>query len=199
MKEIARKEFVYDQAAPLRGIIAHLTQQCGGNVHEEGVVQVTASSVFDDEDYYEDEFAPEHAVEFESGWEFRSENEEGAWICYDFKGRRVTPTSYTIRSTGAFGMTRRGRLHSPHPKSWVLEVSNDGSEVSWKVVDSRNNNFDLNGGRVTRYFALGAPPSGSFRFVRLRLTGKNHQGNDYLAISALELVGALMYDDEEKR
>ena len=182
-EEIAPGEFVYDQAAPLRGIIAHLTQQCGGNVHEEGVVQVTASSVFDDEDYYEDEFAPEHAVELESGWEFRSENEEGAWICYDFKGRRVTPTSYTIKSDT-----------SDHPKSWDLEVSNDGR--SWERVDRRENNSDLKGdGRVTHNFSISPVPGGGFRIVRLRMTGKNHSGYNYLSLSALEVFGSLSESD----
>ena len=33
------------------------------------------------------------------------------------------------------------------PKSWVLEVPNDGSEGSWNVVDFRNNNFDPNPSR----------------------------------------------------
>ena len=79
----------------------------------------------------------------------------------------------------------------PHPKSWVLEVSNDGSEGSWKAVDSREDNNDLNGKFVTRNFWLGTPQSGAFRFVRLRLTGKNHQGLGQLVICALELFGTL--------
>ena len=75
--------------------------------------------------------------------------------------------------------------------SWVLEVSNDGSEGSWEVVDRRENNSDLNGEHLTRNFAVGTRPSGAFRFVRLRLTGKNHFGDDRLYICALELFGAL--------
>ena len=78
-----------------------------------------------------------------------------------------------------------------HPKSWVLEVSNDGRQGSWEVVDSRENNEDLNDRHVIRDFAISAPPSGAFRLVRLRLTGKNHMETDRLVISALELFGAL--------
>ena len=78
-----------------------------------------------------------------------------------------------------------------HPKSWVLEVSNDGSEGSWTVVDSRENSFDLNDKFVTRNFAVSARPSGAFRFVRLRLTGKNHRGENFLQVCALELFGTL--------
>ena len=101
-----------------------------------------------------------------------------SWICYDFGERRVTPTSYSIRSYG-------NGPGNHHPKSWVLEVSNDGSEGSWAVVDSRENNSDLNDKSVTRNFALSAPRSRAFRFVRLRLTGKNHRGFDYLWICSL--------------
>ena len=97
---------------------------------------------------------------------------------------RVALTSYSIRSYGS-------GPGGCHPKSWVLEVSSDGSEGSWTVVDSSENNFDLNNKRVTRNFAIGARLSESFRFVRLRQTGKNHQGNDHLDISALELFGTL--------
>ena len=87
--------------------------------------------------------------------------------------------------------TRRKHSSGDNPKSWVLEVSNDGSEGSWAVVDSRDDNNDLNDKHVTRNFALGTPQGGSFRFVRLRQTGKNHYGNDHLIISALELFGVL--------
>ena len=65
------------------------------------------------------------------------------------------------------------------------------SRGSWEVVDSRENNGDLNDYFMTRNFAISAPPSGAFRFVRLRQTGKNHSGDDCLAFQALELFGEL--------
>ena len=95
----------------------------------------------------------------------------------------MTPTSYSIRSQSY-----------NHPKSWVLEVSSDGSEGTWAVVDRRENNNDLNGhGKsVTHNFEIRCiPPSGAFRFVRLRQTGENHWENNQLLIRALELFGAL--------
>ena len=54
------KNGVYNQARPLDGIIAHLTRECGGNVHKEGVVNVTASGCF------RDGFKPENAVDLKS-------------------------------------------------------------------------------------------------------------------------------------
>ena len=161
---------------PLDGIIAWLTRECGGNVHREGVVKVTASRRGGGQ--------PENVVDFGSNSHICTTNSPNSWIRYDFVGWRVTPTSYSITSYGD------GPGYD-HPRSWVFEVSNDGSEGSWDVVDSRENNKELNAKLVTRTFAISAPPSGSFRFVRLRQTGKNHAGNDFLEISALELFGTL--------
>ena len=175
---------VVNQGNPLDGIIAHLTRECGGNVHEKGVVTVTASSRFELEEDEEGCIEPKNVADLGLDSCFASKDSPNSWICYEFVGRRVTPTGYSIRSYWEGpGMA--------NPKSWVLEVSNDGSEGSWEVVDSREDNNELNDTHVTRNFAISAPTSGAFRFVRLRLTGKNHYGNDCLALCALELFGAL--------
>ena len=95
----------------------------------------------------------------------------------------MIPTSYSVRSV------RKGPGNE-HPRSWVLEVSNDGIGGSWVVLDSRENNSDLNDHFVTHNFSL-TPHLGAYRFVRLHLTGKNHFGNHQLIIAALEIFGAL--------
>ena len=108
---------------PLNGIIAQLTRECG-NVHENKVVEVTASTCCDRVKY---------AVELGTNSELYTEDKPNQWICHDIKGRRVAPTSYSIR-------THSG---SSFPRSWVFEVSDDGREGSWQVIDRRNNNSDL--------------------------------------------------------
>ena len=158
---------------PLDGAIAHLTRECGGNVHKKGVVEVTASGCC---------WGPhnelKNAVELGTNTWFGSKNEPNSWICYDFKESRVEPTSYSIRSA-------RGSF----PRSWVFEVSNDGKE--WKVADRRDNNSELNARCVTRMFDIRTCPGGRFRFVRLLQTGKNSYGNDELWLSSLEVFGTL--------
>ena len=176
--EVKKGSVVYNKAKPLDGIIAHLTRECGGNVHEKGFVEVTASSRGEDAKY---------AVDLGTNSCFGSSDKPNSWIRYDFKGRRVAPTSYSIRTSG--------HVYAYHPRSWVLEVSNGGSE-DWDVVDSRQNNDDLNGPHLIRNFAISAPPSGAFRFVRLRQTGKSTSesgagGDDTLCIAGLELFGTL--------
>ena len=167
------KNLLYDPATPLLGIIAHLTHKFGGNVHEKEVVEVTASSSCNGD-------RAKNVAELGTNSFFCSNNEANSWIRYDFKGRRVALTSYSIRTECGY-----------YPKSWVLEVSNDGSEESWEIVDTRAENEDLNASHVTRNFQVSARPSGGFRFVRLRETGKNHGGYDYLDLTSLELFGTL--------
>ena len=176
LKGLLEKEFVYDQSKPLEGIIAHLTCQCGGNVHEEKVVNVTSSSCYRDGGGDE----PKMVAELGTNSYLQSENKPNQWIRYDFKGRRVALRSYSIRS-----------VQGCRPMSWVLEVSNDGSEGSWAVVDRRENRQELNGEYVTHNFAVSNSQRGSFRFVRLRQIGKAHDGSDFLAITSLELFGIL--------
>ena len=90
---------------PLNGIIAQLTR--GGNVHAKGLVEVTSSSCVPGS-------AAANVVEVETNSCLWTQAGWPCWICYDFKERRVTPTSYSIRSAGG-----------AHPRWWVFEVSND--------------------------------------------------------------------------
>ena len=169
------RSFVYDSSKPLDGIISHLTREIGGNVHDHGIVVVTASSVGGGE--------PKYVVDIGDSHIYTNDN-ENSWICYDFKKRRVAPTSYSIRSHnyGPGGW---------QPKSWVLEGSNDASEGSWVSLDCRRDNSELNNRRVTRNFSISSSSNASFRFLRLRFIGPNHGGTNYQALSFLEIFGTL--------
>ena len=136
-----RIDCVYDPSKPLDGIIAHVARECGGNVHKNGLVKVTASPRMGGS-------LPENVIDLDSDSYFLSKNAPNS--CYDFGEKRVTPTEYSIRSgdNGPGG----------HPESWVLEVSNDGSEGSWAVVDRRVNNSDLNANHVTCNFPISRRP-----------------------------------------
>ena len=162
----------YTEVGPLNGIIAHLTLECGGNVHEKGAVEVTASSVCGIG------YEAKNAVELGTNSHFWSNCEPNSWICYDFQRRRVTPTSYSIRTDNC-----------ACPRSWVFEVSNDGSEGSWVVIDHHSD--DVNAKSATCNFVISPLPRGRFRFVRVRQTRTNHDGNDILALSSLEVFGTL--------
>ena len=176
----AVRAFVDDKAKLLDGIIAQLTRECGGNVHDKGVVEVTASSYAssDPDKTYE----PKNVAELGTETLFWSKNLEQQWICYDFKNKHVAPTSYSIMSC----TDRRGGWH---PRSWVLEASNDKS--TWTLLDQRDDNSDLNDRSVTCHFSLKNQAQMMFRFVRLRQTGRNHHNSDSFALASLEIFGTL--------
>lgn len=180
-KHVQREiECVYNGSDALDGIISYLTRVSGGNVHDKGVVSVTASSV-------EGTRVPKNVADLLADTHFNSRDQPNGWICYEFKERHVTPTSYSIRSY--WNSNGPGGCHL---KSWVLEGSKDGE--SWTVLDQRENNSELNDKNVTRNFTISSNLGECFRFIRLRQTGKSHEGKNYIMISSFELFGSLFKD-----
>jgi hypothetical protein len=174
------------------GIIAHLTRECGGNVHDGDVVDVTCGS-FEKETHGE-MYAAKNAADLETDSQFCSAycmNEDiphtrNNWICYDFKERRIVPTHYTIR-TNEYGPRWW------HLKSWLVETSKDGE--SWRDVAREEDNKQLNGKWFTATFAVA--DGEECRFIRLVNIGRNHRGNDCLRITAWEIFGSLIDDERE--
>jgi hypothetical protein len=89
------------------------------------------------------------------------------WICYDFKRRRIIPTSYTIRS------------------SRYVETSTDGE--SWREIANEEDNQQLKGGLFIVTFD--AVNGRECRYVRLVNIGRNHGGNDDICIAVWEIFG----------
>ena len=170
-----------DNSDPLNGIIAYLTRKFGGNVDDNGIVAVTLSTTYTGGDY-----AAKYAADLGSDSMCHSENKPGSWVCYDFKERRVSPMSYSVRSCC-------NDASGHHLKSWVVEVSNDGRD--WIEIDRRENNNDLNARHVVCNFNVTKPQTGSFRFFRLRQIGESHNlivgVKDCLVITSLEVFGFL--------
>jgi hypothetical protein len=170
------------------GIIAHMTRECSRNVHDRHVVDVTCGSfekttVKD----HDPKWAPQNAANLETGpglcSAFRDDKGDiphgrNSWFCYDFKERAIVPTHYTIRSHGCIGP----------PKSWLVETSAD--KENWQEVAREEDNKRLNGTYFTGAFAVA--DGGEYRFIRLVNIGRNHPGNDILAISVWGIFGMLI-------
>jgi hypothetical protein len=170
------RTFTLKSDSRLDGIISGLTSLCGGNVHDRGLVSITDSS------HYSDSYIGKIAADLGNANScFHSNNSPDQWLCYDFKNSRVALTHYSIR-------TCPGGTNGSHLKSWVIEISNDGS--NWTEVDRRVNNNDLNGTSFIGTYSISGQVHES-RFVRLRQIGKNHNGCDLLVVSAFELFGTL--------
>jgi hypothetical protein len=170
------KEFVPSSTAPLNGIIAYLTDQCGGNVHSRNVVSITASSTGGTG------WEPSNSADLFSDSFFHSRDSPNSWICYDFKNMTIRPTHYSLRSRCNAG---RGNHQL---KNWAIEGSADGT--TWIKLDRRENVLDLDAQNVTHTFALAR--SEEIRMIRLRQTGVNSSGNNYLIFSSFEVFGRLL-------
>jgi hypothetical protein len=132
------------------GIIAHLTRECGGNVHDRHIVDVKSGS-FEKEIHganhhsgaynNADWTAAKNATDLETDSAYRLHSEDiphtrNNWVCYDFKERRIVPTHYTIRTYDY------GPAGGRHLKSWLVETSADGE--SWREVAREEDNKQLN-------------------------------------------------------
>jgi hypothetical protein len=97
-------------------IIAHLTRECGGNVHDRSVVEIRSGSFEMETDGANPHsgafcnspgYAAKNAADleadscFHSAYRTNSEivrHTRNNWVCYDFKERRIVTTHYAIRT-----------------------------------------------------------------------------------------------------
>lgn len=162
------------------GIIHELTKEAGGNVDDKGFVKVTASSI-------NGSYHPKNAVDLDNSDNFfHSYNVENTWLQYDFLKRKVIPTHYSIRS---WGLNGKG---GHHPKNWVIEGSNDS--VNWKNLDSQQNVEFLNDSKAFHTFDIKnvLESKEGFRYLRMRCTGPDCIGDNFMILSAVEYFGNLI-------
>jgi hypothetical protein len=172
---IFKKESFPFEDSPFSGILSHLREKCGGNVHEKGIVSITSSG---------DECNQSWQVA-DHGWNDRwhSTNAPNSWICFEFKRNSISLQNYTVKSD-----PHRGQGYH-HLREWVVEGSNDNG--NWEILDSRNTQ-ELNGASLVKTFKCSSENSSKFfRFVRLRQTGKNCAGYDNLMLTGIEFFGSL--------
>lgn len=132
-------------------------------------------------------YGPDNVSESSNYSYFHSKDLQNSWICIDFVDNQIIPTSYEIK-------TYPYAANDQHPKSWVIEVSNDNS--SWFIVDEINNCSYLNRRSVSHTFKIKNQTSQKFRYIRMRLTGPNWLGKNSLAIKSFEVYGTLMLYSE---
>jgi uncharacterized coiled-coil protein SlyX len=161
--QTAKKSW-FSKARPINefdGIISYLTRK-------HGIVLITSKSV--------DEGDVQNLGDLASRSGFRSNDEAGQWVCWEFRDSLIRPTHYTIRSA-----------EDNYPKSWVLEGSMNGED--WTELDRRKNDSHLKEDLAVHTFEVKSPFE--CRFIRLTQTGKNHSDSHRLAFCSLEIFGGL--------
>jgi hypothetical protein len=172
----------YSEGKPFEGIINYLTVECDGNVHEKGIVTITTSDAESNlprsigEEFRENDFVK--LVEYGERKSWFSKNLPNSWVCFDFREKSVSVSSYTISS----GLNWAG-----YPLKWELEGSTDGQQ--WKLIDRRETQ-DLGQDYAIGTFECSESEE-FFRFVRLRQTGKDSLDCDSLRLSGVEFFGVL--------
>ncbi|OHT05709.1 hypothetical protein TRFO_05865 [Tritrichomonas foetus] len=159
----------------LNGIIKQLTQQCGGNVHKEKIIDIQASSSLSSQ-------APMSVCDYNNVWFWSTKDQPNQWLRFDFKNRKISLKNYTIK-------TIPYQANFDHLKNWVVEGTNN-LETGWDEIDKRTNNSDLNGSGSIFTFKCESNAN-SYRYIRLRTIGPNHYGKNILALTNIEFFGNL--------
>lgn len=152
-------ECKYKEGDAFNGILRHLTNQTGGNIHDNQTIIISSNSI------NSDCYHPKNLVDFTNNNIYHSKNEKDVKICFDFKDKAIQLSSYSIKSYDT------NKDNSGHLKSWVIEVSNDGE--NWTVVDDHNDDPSLNGPNITKNFQVKKQLNNFYQFVQLRSTGYN--------------------------
>ena len=170
---------------PLNGVIAYLTKRHGGNVHERGVVNVTASSCTvrpTDPKYKLDKV--ENLVDFtDLEGAFYSDDCPNSYFEYDFKDQRLSVTGYTVRPAP----------RHPHasPLSWKL-IGKTSKDDPGRILDVHRNDKSLvsSTGHQPVHIKLPSPCT-PFQIIRFQQTDRNQIGNHQLVVGKFELFGVL--------
>lgn len=172
-------EFDGNKSHQFEGIIHYLTQKSGGNVSDNGTVNITASSSYGDR-------IPKNAVDLHNTQNyFQASGDQRDWLRYDFVESKVCPTHYSVRT--------RPDSDGDHPRCWVIEGSNTGGENDneWTILDSHQNDSTLQGKSFSFTFDIKQGNKEFYRYLRIRQTGPNSNNRHYTAISALEYFGII--------
>jgi hypothetical protein len=162
-----------DAQFPFAGLIHHLTDICGGNVHRKGVVSITCSSTEENQCW--------QVVDYDWTNHWYSHSVPNSWIQFDFKDRVVSLTHYSLKS---------------HHGSdywfvqWTLSGSTDGN--SWTILDRRNTQ-DMTARSITKIFECNerVPAREFYRYIRLTQTGKNSSSHHHFLLTNIDLFGSM--------
>lgn len=155
------------------GIIKYLTTKTGGNIHDNGTIEVTTNSLCKGQE-------PKYLLNFDYNGDYNASPNKKAWVCFDFKDKKIKITNYSIKSN----------CNGPnqfHLKSWILEVSNDGQ--NWTKIDERKNCQEVNGPKKTGTFSVQA--NDFSRYVRLNQTEPSWN-NAHVWFYYMEFYGYLL-------
>ena len=176
-KDKSIKTFLHDTNNEFNGIFNYLTSKTGGNIHDNGTIEVTSNSIQYDASYH-----PKHLTCLsQNNYFVNGSFSDEVWVCFDFKNMEIEITSYAIKSI----QREKGCAHI---KNWSIEISNDGEK--WEKIDEHSNYAELNGPDIVKAFDVS--PRIFARYCRF-VHNNDYYGNlDYnLGLNSIEFYGKL--------
>lgn len=157
------------------GIISYIKSESNSDISDRIIVTASTIDV--------SRYPPSNVIIYDDkSKDFGTENLPNSWLKFEFKDSKVIPSSYQIMSYGNYENAR-------HPKSWVIEGSND--DINWEILDEKQDCEDLNGLNRTQIFQISNENSKKFSFIRMRMTGPSWYGCHFLYINSFEIYGTL--------
>lgn len=181
IKKIDGIQIQYDKEKVFDGIFNYLTLHSNSSLNSK--VSIYSSSCYNNESEYDHR----NVCIFDNYKIFRSNNTESSWIKFSFYSDSVIPYHYTIKSSKKIYVNRK--QYNKNPKSWVLEGSNDNDH--WIILDERTDVEDLCEENVTKTFSIQNWQNEAFKYLRLRQTSKNWNGDNEFVINSVEFYGTL--------
>ena len=168
------KSFLYDNKLEFNGIFKYLTTKTGGNIHDNGIIEITSNSI-------NPPYHPKNLLN-QTSFYIIKDSIKDAWVCFDFKKMKIEISNYSLKSFFS-------SQDKSHIKSWVLEVSNDGE--NWDKIDEQTNYQGLNGANITKTFEVSKKTFS--RYCRIRLTDEYYgYPSCRLALNAIEFYGQII-------
>ena len=153
------------------GILSHLIGIYKGNLHDKGIITLSANKNC---------YSEALGTTYFSSSQSTGEDAENQWIQYDFKQNKIQLTHYTIKNNYTYG----------HIQQWKLLASNNG--VNFDTIDTRDI-IDPNGKESIKTYNILSPYNQkSYRIFRILQIGRNSNGTHSLCYSGFEFYGSLL-------
>ena len=100
------KIFKYQQGKEFDGILRSLSNETGGNIHNNETIQITTNSQYSN-------YVPQNIVNFDTNSLYHSENLKDTYLLFDFKNKFIQLSNYSIMSHSSANSCLR---------NWVVEA-----------------------------------------------------------------------------
>lgn len=151
------RHFEYKNGLELYGIVKYLTNESGGNIHQNGVIELKSSS----EQNNHKVFNLVNLNDFSRNSMWSPNGERNSTVTFNFKDKKVLLTHYTFCTPSE--STR------DYPRSWIVECSNDNE--NWICLDERKDETVMNNFNVRHTFQCNNQKNDFYQFIRIRSTG----------------------------